>query len=140
MAVISLDTNVVVRCLVEDDPAQAALAKRLLNHAAGVFIARTVLLETEWVMRGAYGLPRETIHFSLQGVCGLPHVRVEHAEQVAQALADYAAGMDFADALHWAASQADGGLWTFDAQFARQASKRGHSVYRATAAAVRALE
>ncbi len=52
---ISLDTNVVVRVLVDDDHAQATRAmKRLRSDNA--WVSRTVLLETEWVLRHAYRL------------------------------------------------------------------------------------
>lgn len=125
---IALDTNVLVRCLTLDDTGQVPAARRALEHATGIFIAKTVLMETEWVLRAAYKLPREKIYQALTAVCGLPHAHLEHAGHVAQALADYAAGMDFADALHLAASQADEGLHTFDQQMAQLALRRGHSV------------
>lgn len=128
LAVIALDTNVLVRCLTQDDPSQVPVARRLLGHAVGVFIGKTVLLETEWVLRAAYAVPREHIHTALLGVCGLPNVVLEQPEQIAQALADYAAGLDFADALHAASSQADEGLRTFDQRFAKAARARGHDV------------
>lgn len=125
---IALGTNVLVRCLTLDDPTQVPAAQRALGHAAGIFISKTVLLETEWVLRAAYKLPRPNIHGALTGVCGLPHAHLEHEGQMAQALADYAAGMDFADALHVAASQADEGLRTFDQRMVKAAQERGRDV------------
>ena len=125
---IALDTNVLVRCLTLDEPAQVPAARCALEHATGIFIAKTVLMETEWVLRAAYKLPRAHIHQMLMGVCGLPHARLEHAGHMAQALADYASGMDFADALHVASSQADEGLRTFDQKLVKAAQARGHDV------------
>lgn len=123
---IALDTNVLVRCIVADDPRQTPLAARLLQHPGGAFIARSVLLETEWVLRAAYRLSRTAIHRSLMAVCGLPQVRLEQPEQLAQALADFAAGMDFADALHLATAEAASAEFqTFDARFARAAARQG---------------
>ena len=85
-----------------------------------------MLLETEWVLRAAYRLSRAAIHRSLMAVCGLPQVRLEQPEQLAQALADFAAGMDFADALHLATAEAAGAEFqTFDARCARAAAKQG---------------
>lgn len=52
---IALDTNVVVRLLVDDHPQQTRRARRLLE-ARPVIILPTVLLESEWVLRGATGL------------------------------------------------------------------------------------
>ena len=50
---LAIDTNIIVRLLTNDDPDQAAKAKSLIEGAE-VFVATTVLLETEWVLRGAY--------------------------------------------------------------------------------------
>ena len=125
---IALDTNILVRCLTLDEVSQVPAARRALGHAAGIFIAKTVLMETEWVLRAAYKLPRQRIHRALLGVCGLPHAHLEHAGHMAQALADYAAGMDLADALHVAASQADEGLHTFDQRMVNTALACGRDV------------
>jgi predicted nucleic-acid-binding protein len=126
---ISLDTNVIVRALVQDHPEQATKAQTLLVHATGAFIARTVLLEVEWVLRAAYRLPRERIHSALLGLCGLPGVSVETPEVVAQALADFAHGLDFADALHLASCAiADEPFCTFDQTLVSGASALGRRV------------
>ncbi len=59
-------------------------------------------------------------------VCGLPRVQLEQPEHVAQALADFATGMDFADALHLATAEAAGAEFqTFDARCARAATRQG---------------
>ena len=55
---ITFDTNMLVRLLVDDQPEQAALAQRLLADNTAL-IPRTVVLETEWVLRSVYKLPRE---------------------------------------------------------------------------------
>ncbi len=57
---IAVDTNVLARFITNDDAAQAKRARRLIE-AGPVFVAKTVLLELEWVPRGAYGLDRSTI-------------------------------------------------------------------------------
>ena len=56
---VTLDTNVQVRLLVNDDPAQAEQASALIDASASCFVPITVVLELEWVLRGAYKLPRE---------------------------------------------------------------------------------
>lgn len=59
-SVLAVDTNVVVRLLTNDDPAQARRAAAFFaDHE--IFIAVTVLLETEWVLRHAYDLERSAI-------------------------------------------------------------------------------
>ena len=95
----AIDTNVVVRFLTGDDEAQSARARKLIK-AGDIFVATTVLLEAEWVLRSAYGLSAERIVGALRGLAGLPGVRLEDAPLVAQALDWAERGLDFADALH----------------------------------------
>ena len=130
---IALDTNVLLRCIALDDASQLATAQQLLGHPEGVFIAKSVLLEVEWALRDVFNLPRATVLKSLNTLCGLALVHLENEEQVAQALQDHAQGMDFADALHAASSQADEGLYTFDKKFAKKAITLGRDVHLAEA-------
>jgi predicted nucleic-acid-binding protein len=55
--VIALDTNLVVRLLTRDDHAQALRARALIE-AGAAFVPRTVVLETEWVLRTIYRFER----------------------------------------------------------------------------------
>lgn len=124
---VAVDTNVVVRFLVNDDKAQARRARALFEREE-VFIATTVLLETEWVLRGAYGFAPEQIATYLRGLLGLPVARTERPLQLALALDAYSAGLDFADALHLllAATGADVRprvFYSFDIRLRRRASK-----------------
>jgi predicted nucleic-acid-binding protein len=84
--VIAVDTNVLVRYLTNDDQAQAQRAYALLAGATRVFVAKTVLLETEWVLRRVYRLPPSAVLGGLRQIVGLPNTVVEAAEQVARAL------------------------------------------------------
>lgn len=130
---IALDTNVLLRCITLDDASQLPVAQQLLGHSAGVFIAKSVLLEVEWALREVFQLPQAIVLGALNSVCGMRHVHLEKQEQVAQALLDYAQGMDFADALHAASCEADGGLYTFDKKFAKKAASLGRDVHLAKA-------
>ena len=61
---IALDTNVLVRYLVDDDAEQALAARTLLEGLAAertAFICREVMLELVWVLERTYRLPRERI-------------------------------------------------------------------------------
>ena len=62
---LGLDTNVLVRLLIEDDAAQTRRARKLVDAAVteqeAVLFSLPVLLETEWVLRSRYELPRDTI-------------------------------------------------------------------------------
>jgi predicted nucleic-acid-binding protein len=93
--VVALDTNVVVRLLVGDDPAQTKRAEKLfLEHVngAGVFISLVVLAEVGWVLSAAYEWDRATIHSRLQRLVRTRNVRVEQLELVESALDEYEHG------------------------------------------------
>src|SRR5579864_39520 len=98
---LAVDTNIVARYLTRDDPRQAARAKQLVDDN-DVFVALTVLLETEWVLRSGYRMTPNQVVEALSDFLGLPHVTVEDPAATAAALLWAAAGMDFADALHLA--------------------------------------
>ncbi len=130
---IALDTNVIVRFLVADDPAQHAVSVRVLGGVQPLFIADTVLLECCWVLKACYDLPRAAIVDALRRVAGLPQVALENPARVARALGWYEQGMDPADALHLANAEAHcRSLHTFDADFVRRA--KGTSGCRVTQA------
>ena len=117
---VTLDTNVWVRYLTNDDELQARRAMKLLDQSDAVFLPKTVLLELEWVLRAAYRVKPADIHRSLLHILGLPMVIAESVGQVAAALDFYVQGYDFADALHLACSDTAQALYTFDEQFVRK--------------------
>jgi len=117
---VTLDTNVWVRYLTNDDEFQARRAMQLLEQSDAVFLPKTVLLELEWVLRAAYGIKPAVIHRSLLQVLGLPMVIAESVGQLAAALDFYAQGFDFADAMHLASSDATKAIYTFDERFVRK--------------------
>jgi len=115
--VIALDTSVIVRVLVNDDPKQAGIAARVMQ-AEHLWLCKTVVLETEWVLRYRYRLSRDAIALGLRKLLGFRRLEVEDRAAVARALSWYAQGMDFADALHLASSRAAIQLVTFDREMA----------------------
>jgi predicted nucleic-acid-binding protein len=120
---LAVDTNVVVRFLTDDDAAQHKRAVALFRVHA-IWLPKTVLLESEWVLRSAFGFAAADIARAFQGLIRLPGVRCEDHPAVLAALEALAAGMDFADALHLAASrEADEGFASFDTRFVKRARK-----------------
>ena len=120
---LAVDTDVVVRFLADDDPAQHKRAVALFR-AHTVWLAKTVVLETEWVLRSAFGFAADGIARALSGLIRLPQVRCEDARAVTSAIEALVAGLDFADALHLASSGgADEGFASFDARFVKRARK-----------------
>ncbi|MBI2291126.1 MAG: type II toxin-antitoxin system VapC family toxin, partial [Betaproteobacteria bacterium] len=91
---IVVDTNVVVRFAVNDDPGQAAIARTLFEKHT-VSITRTVALETEWVLRSRYGKGRKQIADYFNKLLALKSVRIEAESAFRSAVAWYAAGDDF---------------------------------------------
>lgn len=122
---IAIDTNVVVRLLVADDPQQHAASTRLLQTQE-VFVPDTVVLETEWVLRFAYRFEPAQVVRGLRGLFGLPNVHLAQPAPVAQALRWHETdGLDFADALHLAQCQHLSSLKTFDRKFIQRAAALG---------------
>ena len=119
----AIDTNVIVRFLTADDPVQAAAARRAIE-AGEIFVATTVLLETEWVLRSGYGFSSNAIEAALKGIAGLPGVTVADPLILAAALDGLAAGMDFADALHLAKAEGCTAFLTFDLKLVKAAKGR----------------
>jgi predicted nucleic-acid-binding protein len=117
---IGLDTNVVVRFLTRDDPAQALRARALIETGAA-FVPRTVVLETQWVLRTIYHFERSAIAAALMGLLRLPGVEIEDRPTVARALDWCGQGLDFADALHLASSGRAEAFATFDRALRRRA-------------------
>jgi predicted nucleic-acid-binding protein len=121
---LAVDTNVVVRFLVNDDAAQHRRAVALFERHT-IWLAKTVLLESEWVLRSAFGVDAVEIARAFQKLIRLPDVRCEDSPAVTEAIGALANGMDFADALHFTSSrEADAaeGFASFDARFVKRAS------------------
>ena len=119
---IAIDTNLLVRILTNDDPIQARRAVKILQ-SDDVFIPKTVILETQWVLHHAYAINKADIIAGFQKLLGLSNIFPENSETVTQAISWYEQGLDFADALHLASSRRSDKFATFDAAFARKAQK-----------------
>ena len=116
---VAVDTNVLVRFLVRDDRRQAERAAALIRGTS-IWISKTVLLETEWVLRSLYGFPDEARAEALQAMAGLETVYLEDELAVAKALAWFQEGLEFADALHLASVGSSERFATFDRKLAKQ--------------------
>ena len=101
---IALDTNVLVRYLVEDDVKQGAAAAALIDRTIAdgdsLFISDIVVCETVWVMSVAYRVGRSHISAVLQSLLRARHLVFGARDELLRALEAYAAGKgDFADYL-----------------------------------------
>ncbi|MGO9095268.1 MAG: type II toxin-antitoxin system VapC family toxin [Bryobacteraceae bacterium] len=121
---VAVDTNVLVRLLTGDDPHQAAAARRLLD-AGPVWIAKTVLLETSWVLRRSYGFEVSAIRDVFTKLLGLKNVQAEDESGVAAALALTQHGIELADAMHLSSRPPGAVFVSFDRSFVRRAKRAG---------------
>jgi len=118
---IAVDTNVVIRLLTGDDPVQAARARTLFENEA-VRLPKTVVLESEWVLRRLYGFGRGEVAAALTRLMGLPNVRCEDEAAVVAALEWATSGLDFADALRLASAASAQTFATFDLDLVERAA------------------
>ena len=121
----AVDTNILVRIVVNDDPAQSARAAEFLRQQDRVFLAKTVLLEVEWVLRNGYGLGRSEVLAILRGIVAMGNAEVEDEAAVAQAMQWYERGMDFADSLHVATAGPECRFATFDTALRKVGQRLG---------------
>ncbi|MGZ8216390.1 type II toxin-antitoxin system VapC family toxin [Methylomagnum sp.] len=126
---IGIDTNILARFYVDDpkDPEaekQRPIARRIMLESSELFVPLTVILELEWVLRAFYGFTASDFIRVIQHLLGFPHVAVEEDDRVIRALNLHAQGLDFADALHWAACHHCREFLSFDdRRFARRAKR-----------------
>jgi predicted nucleic-acid-binding protein len=122
----ALDTNVLVRYIVEDDPTQLAAARRLIGRCVRegltLFVPVAVVLELEWVLRRSFEFEKDAVLQTLSSLFSAAELDFESERALEVALQLFRKGSaDFADCLHVAlATQADEQpLWTFDRGAAR---------------------
>lgn len=120
---IALDTNVLARLVINDDKAQAQEAMLLLDSGVALFVPLTVMLELEWVLRGAYRLEMAAILRTFEYLLSIRNIHFERQTHIEQALKHYAQGFDFADALHHSVVSDCVGLASFDKKFEKLGAK-----------------
>ena len=122
---ISLDTNILVRYLVNDDVDQSAAARALagtLTAEEPAFVCREVLVELVWVLDRSYGFSRDAISTALLDMLSREGIVLEASDDVARAALGYRRGdADFSDLMIAAASRREGALplYTFDQRASR---------------------
>ncbi|MFZ1498940.1 MAG: type II toxin-antitoxin system VapC family toxin [Giesbergeria sp.] len=124
---IGIDTNVLVRYIMQDEPKQSAKAGELiesLDNAQPGYVALVSMVELYWVLTSCYELTNAQLLQLFEGLLRTSQLVVERAEQVAQALRVFAAGKaDFADCLIERSAAAAGceQTMTFDVKASKHA-------------------
>jgi predicted nucleic-acid-binding protein len=119
---IALDTNVIVRLLVDDDAEQTRRARAALADDRG-WIGLTVLVEVDLVLRRPYRRSRQDVAQALESLLDAEAFEIEAEESVRSAVTLVRAGLDFADALHLMRGMPHGPLATFDRQLVERANR-----------------
>src|ERR1700756_5632049 len=101
----ALDTNVLIRYLVEDDAAQVAAARRFIRKRVAegqtLFIPVTVALELEWVLRSNFGFGKDAVVQTMSDLLSSAELTFESERALEVALLLYKEGSaDYSDCLH----------------------------------------
>jgi len=123
----AVDTNVLLRFLVDDGSEHAEAARRIFTNEQ-VFLPSSVLLEAEWVLRSNFGFQREQTCDAFDRIMGLDTVSVQDVQAVENAVDACRAGMDFADALHMNSANNCEVFYTFDKRLIRKAAQEIPSI------------
>lgn len=119
---ISIDTNIVLRYLLKDDPVLSPQALELIV-SNDCFITRAALTEVVYTLESYYRSARTDISRALGALFNLQRVSIEDRAVTERALNWYNGGMDFGDAMIAAASHGAARIVTFDRDFSRLARK-----------------
>ena len=116
------DTNVLVRLLVADHPAQLRAAQRCIAERGPLYVSQVALVETIWVLAYTYRLARRDLGAIVEQILAGAEFVLERPAEVATALVNYRSSRaDFADCVLLANAQAAGmlPLATFDRRLAK---------------------
>jgi predicted nucleic-acid-binding protein len=118
----AVDTNVLVRLLVRDEPRQLRAAEGFV--APGAFVSHVVLVETIWVLDAVYARTPAQLAVAVERLLAHEHLTLEGPDAVAAALARFRAKpvLGFSDCLVLEIARKAGHLplGTFDRRLARQ--------------------
>lgn len=117
----AVDTNVLVRLFVRDDPKQAEAAEDYIK--SGAWVSHIALVETIWVLDSVYEKTRFEIFKMLEGLLDHKSLIIQDEAVVAEALKTFreSRGVDFSDCMMLAVARKNGHtpLGTFDTKLGR---------------------
>jgi predicted nucleic-acid-binding protein len=122
--VITVDTNILLRYALNDNPKLSAKAREIIEGNS-CYVPLLALTELGFVLGSVYeASPDDTVSYA-KTLMQQKNLRFEHESQVIQAIAGVSAGIDWFDAMLWAASPKQNDFITFDKKFANKANKLG---------------
>ena len=123
----AVDTNVLIRFFIADDAAQFAAARSLVSSGA-IWVAKTVVLETIWVLRSVYLYGEQEIHGAITALLHTENILVEDSESLLTALSLADSGMSLTDAIHVAGTPSGVKFVSFDRKLVNRAIRAGLNV------------
>lgn len=131
---IGLDTNVIVRYLVQDEPEQSDQANRLIEKAVAngetFWISQITLCEIVWVLERCYSSSKTELIDVIKQLLQTQRIRVEHDDVARQALRDFEhhEGVDFSDCLIGRQNSSNDCFFTYT--FDKKAAKKLHAIFK----------
>ncbi len=119
---IAVDTNIFLRLIINDNPQMTAKAEFLLD-GEGIFVARTVLLETHWVLTSRMGCTEADATTRIGRTMRHSGLQVEGGERTLSGVAAAIDGLDFEDALHLCSTPGNMVFATFDKKLKNRATR-----------------
>lgn len=131
---IGLDTNVIIRYLVQDDPKQSSQANRIIQNAIAegmtIWISQITLCEVVWVLESSYKISKNELIEVIRQLLFTQGLTVENETVALHALHDFEnhTSVDFSDCLIGRHNVANKCVFTFT--FDRKAAKRLPSIFK----------
>jgi predicted nucleic-acid-binding protein len=119
---IAVDTNVFLRLLIDDNAEMTSAAAALLARE-GIYLARTVLLETHWVLTSRMHFTEARATSMIAQAMGHRAIQVEGRDMTLAAIAAAVKGLDFEDALHVCGTPDSMAFATFDKKLKKRAAR-----------------
>jgi predicted nucleic-acid-binding protein len=119
-ALHAIDTNIVIRILLRDDPTQIVLVDKLVSQG-NLLITNTVVIETEWVLRAVYRYNCSELSDLFESLLEIDGIRLQDSDGFRWATERYRAGADFTDMMHLLELDDSDCFITFDRKMLRQA-------------------
>jgi predicted nucleic-acid-binding protein len=124
----AVDTNILVRLVVDDDTEMARAAAGLLE-AGPLFVATTVVAETYWLLRSRLGFDRQQAFGLIRDLASHDAIHFENTDAVVAALEALESGLEFGDALHVLATPNGATFVTFDQQSVARWKRTSSSIH-----------
>ena len=116
-----IDTSVILRLLIKDDPAKAKACEKLLREGEErgliLYLLPVAIMETVWVLEKIYKFKRKSIREIIEAILNTPQLKVEMEAVFRKAIKSYEEkNIKFADAMmgHWGLEKDLSVIFTYD--------------------------